>query len=86
MIVVAIIGILAAVVLHAYQQCTSRSRFSDLIIGVTTPKTVIELRVQVVISTALTDMDDGANGVPNGISVSPTGWADLYFSPRDRDQ
>ncbi|MFT4885920.1 MAG: type IV pilus assembly protein PilA [Pseudohongiellaceae bacterium] len=72
MIVVAIIGILAAVALPAYQQYTSRSRFSELIIGVTPLKTVIELRVQIVTSTALTDMDDGANGVPNGISASPT--------------
>jgi type IV pilus assembly protein PilA len=72
MIVVAIIGILAAVALPAYQQYTSRSRFSVLIIGVTPLKTIIELRVQIVTSTSLADMDDGANGIPNEISVSPT--------------
>jgi len=72
MIVVAIIGILAAIALPAYQQYTNQSKFSELVIGVTPLKTIIELRVQIVTSTAMTDMDDGANGLPSEITVSPT--------------
>jgi type IV pilus assembly protein PilA len=72
MIVVAIIGILAAVALPAYQKYTGRSRFAELVIGVTPLKTIIELRVQIVTTTSLTDMDNGANGVPAVVNVSPT--------------
>lgn len=72
MIVVAIIGILAAVALPAYQEYSNRSRFSELVIGVTPLKTIIELRVQIVTTTTLADMDSGSNGTPAAIAVSPT--------------
>lgn len=72
MIVVAIIGVLAAVALPAYQQYTSRAKFSELVIGVTPLKTIIELRIQTVTTTPLTAMDDGANGLPAAIAVSTT--------------
>lgn len=72
MIVVAIIGILAAVALPAYQQYTGRSRFSELVVGVTPLKTIIELRTQIVTSTSLADMDDGVNGIPAEIVASTT--------------
>ncbi len=72
MIVVAIIGILAAVALPAYQQYTSRSRFSELVIGVTPLKTIIEMRVQIVTNTSLTDMDSGSNSIPAATAVSTT--------------
>lgn len=72
MIVVAIIGILAAVALPSYQQYTNRTKFSELVIGVTPLKTVIELRVQIVTTTSFADMDDGVNGLPAAIAISPT--------------
>ncbi len=46
MIVVAIIGILAAVALPAYQTYTSRARFSEVVLAATPAKTAIELCVQ----------------------------------------
>ncbi|MFK7865157.1 MAG: prepilin-type N-terminal cleavage/methylation domain-containing protein [Pseudohongiellaceae bacterium] len=72
MIVVAIIGILAAVALPAYQSYTNRSRFSELVLSVTPLKNIIELRVQIVTTTSLADMDSGSNGAPAAIPVSPT--------------
>ena len=41
MIVVAIIGILAAIALPAYQDYTVRSKVSELLIGATSPKTLV---------------------------------------------
>ncbi|MEW6989285.1 prepilin-type N-terminal cleavage/methylation domain-containing protein [Colwelliaceae bacterium 6441] len=46
MIVVAIIGILAAVALPAYQTYTARARFSEVVLAATPAKTAIELCVQ----------------------------------------
>ena len=46
MIVVAIIGILAAVALPAYQTYTSRARFAEVVLAATPAKTAIELCVQ----------------------------------------
>ncbi len=46
MIVVAIIGILAAVALPAYQSYTSRARFTEVIQASTPAKTAIDLCVQ----------------------------------------
>jgi type IV pilus assembly protein PilA len=46
MIVVAIIGILAAVALPAYQTYTARARFSEVVLAATPAKTAVELCVQ----------------------------------------
>lgn len=43
MIVVAIIGILAAVALPAYQNHTKKARFSEVITGTAAYKTAVEL-------------------------------------------
>jgi type IV pilus assembly protein PilA len=46
MIVVAIIGILAAVALPAYQDYTKRAKFSEVVIGTSGIKTAVEICAQ----------------------------------------
>lgn len=64
MIVVAIIGILAAVALPAYQNYSNRAAFSELVLGVTPRKTAVELAIQTRSPAALADLDGGALGIP----------------------
>ncbi|PCI06803.1 methylation site containing protein [bacterium] len=65
MLVTAIIGVLASVALPAYQQYSDRARFSEAILAVTPYKTAIELSVSRGLSTALTDLQSGINGIPD---------------------
>ncbi len=64
MIVVAIIGILAAVALPAYQNYSNRARFSEAVLSVTPRKTAMELAIQTRQPTATTDLDAGVMGIP----------------------
>jgi type IV pilus assembly protein PilA len=68
MIVVAIIGILAAVALPAYQTYTKKARFSEVILATAIYKTAIEVAVQSGKLDDATDALPGAAGVP-----TPTG-------------
>jgi type IV pilus assembly protein PilA len=72
MIVVAIIGILAAVALPAYQNYTNKATFSELVLAATPLKTAVELAVQTGGLTALTAVDSGALGIPASVSASTT--------------
>lgn len=63
MIVVAIIGILAAVALPAYQTYTNKAKFSEVVLATSAAKTAVEVGVQTGIP--LADLDGGANGVIN---------------------
>ncbi len=68
MIVVAIIGILAAVALPAYQDYVKKARFSELLNASSGAKTAVEVCFQ---STAdLTQCGAGANGVPTDITAA----------------
>lgn len=64
MIVVAIIGILAAVALPAYQTYTKRATFSEVVLAATPFKSAFEVAAQTGKFTALTGVDSGTNGIP----------------------
>ena len=68
MIVVAIIGILAAVALPAYQQYTKKAKFSEVILSTAAAKVAVELCAQDL--NDLTLCDAGANEVPADTSAA----------------
>ena len=72
MIVVAIIGILAAVALPAYQNYTNRAKFAEAVLAVTPYKTAMELAIQTKNPTAKTDLDAAKLGIPDDITVGAT--------------
>jgi type IV pilus assembly protein PilA len=69
MIVVAIIGILAAVALPAYQNYSNRAAFSELVLAVTPRKTAVELAIQTRSPAAVADLDGGSLGIPADVAV-----------------
>ncbi len=72
MIVVAIIGILAAVALPAYQNYSNRAAFSELVLAVTPRKTAVELAIQTRNPDALGSLDGGVLGIPANQAVTTT--------------
>jgi len=68
MIVVAIIGILAAVAVPAYQTYTTKARFSEVVSAVAPLKLAVELCFQETAS--LLNCTHGVNGVPAAIGAS----------------
>ena len=73
MIVVAIIGILAAVALPAYQQYTQRAEFSEVVLAATPFKSAFEVAAQTGrLKADLSDSNSGANGIPAKVT-SPGG-------------
>ncbi|WP_306174662.1 pilin [Alteromonas stellipolaris] len=70
MIVVAIIGILAAIALPAYQTYTKKSKFTEVVMATTAFKTAFEVSAQTGEFTALTDADAGTNGLPQNITTA----------------
>mgnify|MGYP000527756603 CR=1 FL=1 len=68
MIVVAIIGILAAIALPAYQTYTKKSKFTEVVMATTAYKTAFEVAAQTGEFTALTDANAGTNGLPPAIT------------------
>jgi type IV pilus assembly protein PilA len=72
MIVVAIIGILAAVALPAYQDYTKRAKFSEVVIGTSGIKTAVEICAQDL--NTVTGCTDGQRGAGWSIvAVGTTG-------------
>ena len=67
MIVVAIIGILAAVALPAYQQYTKKAKFSEIVLASSAPKIAVEGCAQ--IENDLTNCTSKKNGVPKDIAA-----------------
>lgn len=62
MIVVAIIGILAAIAVPAYQNYTMKARYTEIVSGASPYKIALELCFQE--QGSLTNCTNGANGVP----------------------
>ncbi|MEZ9593909.1 prepilin-type N-terminal cleavage/methylation domain-containing protein [Shewanella sp. 10N.261.52.F9] len=69
MIVVAIIGILAAIALPAYQDYTRSARASGLVNAAMSYKTAVEVAVQTGEITAVSSIALGSNGVPTAASM-----------------
>ncbi len=72
MIVVAIIGILAAVALPAYQNYSNRAAFSELILALTPRKTAVELAIQTRSPANLAALVPSVMGIPANVAVGPT--------------
>ena len=70
MIVVAIIGILAAVALPAYQNYSNRAAFSELVLAVTPRKTAVELAIQTRNPAALASLVGGVMGIPADVTAA----------------
>ena len=74
MIVVAIIGILAAIALPAYQTYTQKSKFTEVVMATTAFKSAFEVAAQTGEIAALGDANVGVNGFP--AAIDNTGDAD----------
>ena len=77
MIVIAIIGILAAIALPAYQTYTKKAKFAEVISAAAPYKTAIAMAIQKDsascrngASLALTDLDAGTCGIPAGTTTA----------------
>ncbi|MBC3872935.1 pilin [Undibacterium flavidum] len=71
MITVAIIGILAAVAMPAYQAYAKRSKFAEIVVATSATKIAVEICAQE--QDGLTNCSGGLNGVPSDVT-STTGY------------
>ena len=69
MIVVAIIGILAAVAIPQYQDYTKKAKVANALTSVDSVKTAVALCAQEA-GGVLTNCDANSNGIPNGITAT----------------
>ena len=68
MIVVAIIGILAAIALPAYQNYTKKAEFTETINSTAAVKSAVEVCAQIEGFANIGNCDGGTNGIPNNIA------------------
>ena len=83
MIVVAIIGILAAVALPAYQNYSNRAAFSELVLAVTPRKTAVELAIQTRSPANLAALEPTTGAGVLGIPADVTAAADVHGAAVD---
>lgn len=74
MIVVAIIGILAAVALPAYQNYSNRAAFAELVLATSPRKTAVELAIQTRNPANLAALVQNVMGIPANVTAA----ADLH--------
>jgi len=72
MIVIAIIGILAAVAVPQYSTYTKRAKFSEVIMATTEFKAPAEIAVQTGAVSATANLSAGSFGIPTTISTTAT--------------
>jgi type IV pilus assembly protein PilA len=70
MIVVAIIGILAAIAIPAYTTYTQKARFTEAVLAASTLKTDVVTFIQTGGLTALTTVDSGAGSIPTAVTAT----------------
>ncbi len=68
MIVVAIIGILAAIALPAYQNYTDKAKFTEVINATAAAKSAVEVCAQ--INSGVASCDAGDKGIPAGVTAA----------------
>lgn len=71
MIVIAIIGILAAVAVPQYQTYTKRAKFSEVVLATTSYKAPAEIAYQTGRASAEADLDGGVFGIPANVADAP---------------
>jgi len=72
MIVVAIIGILAAVALPAYKTYSDRAKFAEAVLAATPLKSAIEVAIQTKSPADLAALKGAVLGIPADVAVSTT--------------
>jgi type IV pilus assembly protein PilA len=64
LIVIAIIGILAAVAVPSYQSYTKKAKFSEVVLATSAYKIAVEIACASGPTNGLADLDAGSNGIP----------------------
>ena len=72
MIVVAIIGILAAIAIPAYTTYTNKARFAEAVLAASAIKTDVATAIQADNPTAITDIDSGFGSIPATVAAGAT--------------